>query len=96
MGADQPVNAAVLSLTHKAAYELIEVRSGEGTKPLLRFENTDYKPTFTADAVKAEVENLLASINGKEGGEVRKNFEKLSEEMAKHRAWARDVSAIAA
>ncbi len=42
MGADQPVNAAQLGLTHKAAFELIEVRSGDqGVKPLLRFENTD-------------------------------------------------------
>ncbi|KAJ4480020.1 hypothetical protein J3R30DRAFT_2566107 [Lentinula aciculospora] len=86
MGADQPVNAAVLSLTHKAAFELIEVRSGEnGTKPLLRFENTDYKPTFTVDAVKAEVEGLLAKIKGDEGRIVRSNFESLGEEM--WRSW---------
>ncbi|KAF9063048.1 hypothetical protein BDP27DRAFT_1385021 [Rhodocollybia butyracea] len=86
MGADQPINAAVLGIMHKAAFELIEVRSGEnGTKPLLRFENTDYKPTFTVEAVKAEVEQLLVKIKGEEGRAVRANFEKLSNEMG--RSW---------
>ena len=75
MGADQPVNAAQLSITHKAAFELIEVRSGDkGTKPVLRFENTEYKPTFTVEAVKVEVEGLLANIKGEEGQAVRLNF----------------------
>ncbi|KAF9068809.1 hypothetical protein BDP27DRAFT_1448175 [Rhodocollybia butyracea] len=86
MGADQPVNAAVLGITHKAAFELIEVRSGKnGTKPLLRFENTDYKPTFTVDAVKTEVEQLLVKIKGAEGRVVRENFERLADEMG--RSW---------
>lgn len=85
MGADQPANAAYLSMIHKAAFELIEVRNGEdGTKPLLRFENTDYKPTFTVDAVKAEVEGLLVKIKGGEGQLVRSNFEKLSERIMKN------------
>ncbi|KIK62654.1 glycosyltransferase family 1 protein, partial [Collybiopsis luxurians FD-317 M1] len=82
MGADQPVNAAVLGLTHKAAFELVEVRSGEnGTKPLLRFENTGYKPLFTVDAVKAEIERLLVQIDGEEGRMVRSNFRKLGNAM---------------
>ena len=86
MGADQPVNAAVLSLSHKAAFELIEVRSGEnGTKPLLRFEGTAYQPTFTVEAVKAEVEGLLEKLKGEEGRIVRSNFERLGEEM--WRSW---------
>ncbi|KAJ3855119.1 hypothetical protein EV368DRAFT_62701 [Lentinula lateritia] len=86
MGADQPVNAAVLSLSHNAAFELIEVRSGEnGTKPLLRFEGTDYQPTFTVEAVKAEVEGLLAKLKGDEGRIVRSNFENLGEQM--WRSW---------
>ncbi|KIK62564.1 glycosyltransferase family 1 protein [Collybiopsis luxurians FD-317 M1] len=84
MGADQPLNAAVLGLTHEAAFELVEVRSGEdGTKPLLRFENTEYKPTFTVDAVRAEVERLLVKINGDAGQVVRSNFERLGKEMWK-------------
>ncbi|KAF9062782.1 hypothetical protein BDP27DRAFT_1336118 [Rhodocollybia butyracea] len=85
LGADQPLNAAVLSIMHKAAFELIEVRSGEnGTKPLLRFENTDYEPTFTVDAVKTEVEQLLVKIKGEEGRVVRANFEKLADEMGRN------------
>lgn len=71
-------------MIHKAAFELIEVRSGEkGTKPMLRFENTSYKPTFTVDAVKAEVVGLLKKIKGEEGKVVRSNFTKLSETMMK-------------
>ncbi|KAJ3744145.1 hypothetical protein DFH05DRAFT_1525159 [Lentinula detonsa] len=86
MGGDQPINAAVLSLTHKAAFELIEVRSGkDGTKPLLRFEGTEYKPTFTVDAVKAEVGEFLKKIKSDEGQLVRSNFEKLGKEM--WRSW---------
>lgn len=84
LGADQPANAAYLSIVHKAAFELIEVRSGEnGTKPLRRFENTDYKPTFTTDAVKTEAVGLLAKLKGEEGKVVRSNFQKLSEKMMK-------------
>jgi len=84
LGADQPANAAYLTMVHKAAFELIEVRSGKnGTKPLLRFENTNYKPTFTVDAVKAEVVDLLVKIKGEEGKVVRSNFRKLSEKMMK-------------
>jgi hypothetical protein len=82
MSSDQPINAAMLACTHRAAFELIEVRSGEdGTKPLLRFENTDYKPTFTVDAVRAEVEGLLVKIRGEEGKVVRSNFEDLSHNL---------------
>ncbi|KAJ3972819.1 hypothetical protein EV361DRAFT_981749 [Lentinula raphanica] len=86
MGADQPINAAFLGLNHKAAFELIEVRSGEdGTKPLLRFEGTNYKPTFTVDAVRAEVTELLKKLKSEEGQLVRSNFEKLGEEI--WRSW---------
>ncbi|KAF9065350.1 hypothetical protein BDP27DRAFT_1424914 [Rhodocollybia butyracea] len=86
LSGDQPLNAAVLTCTHKAAFELIEVRSGDdGTKPLLRFENTDYKPTFTMDAVRAELEALLVKIKGEEGRMVRSRFENLSEDML--RSW---------
>ncbi|KAF9043665.1 hypothetical protein BDP27DRAFT_1455173 [Rhodocollybia butyracea] len=88
MSGDQPVNAATLTCTHKAAFELIEVRSGEdGTKPLLRFENIDYKPTFTVDAVRVEVEELLVKIRGEEGRMVRSNFEDLSDNMLRSWEW---------
>ncbi|KAJ3795634.1 hypothetical protein GGU11DRAFT_872616 [Lentinula aff. detonsa] len=86
ISADQPLNAAQVVLTHKAAFELIEVRSGkQGTKPLLRFQNTEYTPTFTVDALKKEVEKLIEKFNGKEGQTVRTNFEKLSDKM--RRSW---------
>ncbi|KAF5386495.1 hypothetical protein D9757_005837 [Collybiopsis confluens] len=80
---DQPFNAANLSLNHKAAFELIEVRSGEnGTKPLLRFKNTGYTPSFTIEGVRKEFEGVLAKIKGEEGQLVRSNFERLADEMA--------------
>ncbi|KIK52865.1 glycosyltransferase family 1 protein [Collybiopsis luxurians FD-317 M1] len=81
---DQPLNAANLTLIHKAAFELIEVRGGEdGTKPLLRFKDTEYTPSFTIEGVKEEFIGVLEKIKGEEGQVVRKNFEKLSEEMGK-------------
>lgn len=62
------------------------MRSGEkGTKPLLRFQNTGYTPTFTVDAVRKEVEGLLRKIKGEEGQMVRTNFVRLCEAM--WRSW---------
>ncbi|KAF9461362.1 hypothetical protein BDZ94DRAFT_1299257 [Collybia nuda] len=90
ISADQPMNAAQLGITHKAAFELIEVRSGEqGIKPLLRFQNTGYVPTFTVDAVRKEVEGAVMKLKGEEGQAVRANFNELCERM--WRSW--DVDA---
>lgn len=84
MSADQPINAATLTLIHKAAFELIGVRSGkDGTKPLLRFRDTGYSPSFTAEGVKQEFEKLLEKIKGEEGQLVRRNFEALSDKFGK-------------
>ncbi|KAJ3982385.1 hypothetical protein F5890DRAFT_1530116 [Lentinula detonsa] len=86
ISADQPLNAAHLVLTHKAAFEIIEVRSGkQGTKPLLRFQNTEFTPTFTVEALKKEFEKLIEKLKGKEGHAVRTNFENLSDKM--RRSW---------
>ena len=84
MSADQPINAATLTLIHKAAFELIGVRAGtEGTKPLLRFKDTGYKPLFTVEGVKKEFELMLEKIKGEEGKLVRRNFEVLSDKVGK-------------
>ncbi|KAE9405261.1 UDP-Glycosyltransferase/glycogen phosphorylase [Gymnopus androsaceus JB14] len=84
MSADQPINAATLTLIHKAAFELIGVRAGtDGTKPLLRFKDTSYKPSFTVEGVKKEFELLLEKIKGEEGKLVRQNFEVLSDKVGK-------------
>ncbi|THU84359.1 UDP-Glycosyltransferase/glycogen phosphorylase, partial [Dendrothele bispora CBS 962.96] len=82
--ADQPQNAATVCFNHKAGFELIEVRTGEhGTRLPYRFKDADPKdvPTFTVDAVRKEIRDVLQKLKGDEGLIVRKNFEKMSEEF---------------
>ncbi|KAF5369031.1 hypothetical protein D9758_003110 [Tetrapyrgos nigripes] len=84
IGADQPVNAATMTLVKKAGFELIEVRTGEhGTRKMYRFKDLDPKdlPTFTVDAVRREIRELVSKLKGEEGMTVRKNFEKMSREF---------------
>ncbi|KAF5368885.1 hypothetical protein D9758_003101 [Tetrapyrgos nigripes] len=81
ISADQPVNAATMTLVKKAGFELIEVRTGEyGTRKMYRFKDLDPKdlPTFTVDAVRREIRDLVVKLKGEEGLTVRKNFEKMS------------------
>jgi hypothetical protein len=79
--ADQPLNAANLTLK-KAGFELVEVRTGEyGTRVPYRYSNTDSPedlPTFTIEGVRKEVRKLLKMLRGEEGVVVRKNFERMS------------------
>ncbi|KAJ3823082.1 hypothetical protein F5880DRAFT_575102 [Lentinula raphanica] len=82
ISADQPLNSAQLVLIHKAAFELIEVRSGEqGTGPMLRFLGGPYIPTFSMTAMKREFEELIKKLNGQEGQTIRMNFERLCDNM---------------
>ncbi|KAK7464301.1 hypothetical protein VKT23_006469 [Stygiomarasmius scandens] len=83
-GADQPLNAATVVFVHKAGLELLEVRSGEhGTRKLYRFKDADPKdlPTFTVEAVRREIRDVLNKLKGDEGLMMRKNFEKMSKEF---------------
>jgi hypothetical protein len=85
---DQPSNAALMSLTHCAAFELLSVREGEGARPPLRVVQggTSAKPIdFTIDGVRTEVRELLALLNGVEGVRARENTEKLGAAM--ERSW---------
>ncbi|KAF5345928.1 hypothetical protein D9758_011456 [Tetrapyrgos nigripes] len=82
--ADQPQNAATLTLSHKAGFELIEVRTGEnGTRKPYRFKDSEpaQLPTFTVEAVRREIREVLQKLKGEEGLLVRKNFERLSREV---------------
>ena len=74
-GAEQPVNA--LHITHNldVAYELFEVRSGHGLKPLHR---TAAAPIATEESLRAEANEVLERAFGEDGARKRANVAKLS------------------
>jgi hypothetical protein len=80
---DQPINAALLSLTHGAAFELLSVRSGAGARPPYRFndDHNSQSVAFTVDGVRKETHELLARLKSEEGVQVRANAEKLGDAM---------------
>jgi len=60
------------------------VRTGErGTGRPYRFKDADPKnvPTFTVEAVREEIRDVLNKLKSDEGLVVRKNFEKMSKEF---------------
>lgn len=77
--ADQPSNAANISFTHNAGYELLEVRSGCGLWPMRRFE--DQAPNGSLEAVRREAIDVFTRARGEDGREKRRNAQKLSEEF---------------
>ncbi|KAF9255631.1 UDP-Glycosyltransferase/glycogen phosphorylase [Marasmius fiardii PR-910] len=76
MAADQPLNAVLFTLKYKTGFELISVRTGKNTKRPYR---CDVEPSFTVEAVRGEVQEMLLRIRSEEGNLVRKNTEELSE-----------------
>ncbi|KAF5368908.1 hypothetical protein D9758_003081 [Tetrapyrgos nigripes] len=81
-GGDQSYNAAQMSRTHKAAFELFNIRSANSQTPFI-FENSDRPPTFTLDAVKDEIKNLIVKLRGEEGSIARNNLRRLADEHCK-------------
>ncbi|KAF8577033.1 glycosyltransferase family 1 protein [Ramaria rubella] len=77
--ADQPANAAYLTLDLDVAFELIEGRTGHGLKPLHR----GVTPKGTIEAVAAEARDVFQRARGPEGLRKRKNAEKLRDDMRK-------------
>ncbi|KAJ3487389.1 hypothetical protein NLI96_g3563 [Meripilus lineatus] len=77
--ADQPLNAVNLAHNLDVAYELIEVRNGDGLKPILRNGRT---PVGTVEAVRKEVAEVLENAFGLDGERKRANMQKLREAMA--------------
>ena len=71
---DQPLNSTRLCLVHDVAYELTEVRTGNGLKPILR---TGKAPTATLEAVRAEANEILDKAFGEDGARKRANIQKL-------------------
>jgi hypothetical protein len=81
LAGDQSINAAVLTLKHAAAFELLSVREGSAAQPALRSERAGIEVDFTVDGVREEARQLLVRIRGDEGARVRTNAEKLAEAM---------------
>ncbi|KAL0579714.1 hypothetical protein V5O48_002278 [Marasmius crinis-equi] len=82
--ADQPYNAAMITLNYRAGFELLSVRH-EGSRQPFRCKESPEEQSFTAEAVRQEVKDLLVKIKADEGRVVRANAEKLSLEMS--RSW---------
>jgi hypothetical protein len=79
---DQPGNAALISVKHQAAFELLSVRTGLGAQMPYRCRGGP-SPDFSVEGVRKEVRELLERLKGEEGGRVRANAERLGEAYAK-------------
>jgi len=91
---DQPYNAALMSQVHKAGFEFINVRTGnDGMRLPYRYKDApeSARPTFTVEAVRAETRELLVKLKGDEGAVVRKNYERLGENVLT--GWDKDGEA---
>ena len=88
--ADQPVAAAQLTLNLDVAFQLLEVRTGAGLRPLHR----GYTPTGTRVAMRAEIRRVLAECRGTVGVAKRENVQKIQGRLAQ--AWEEGGTARAA
>ncbi|KAF8519861.1 hypothetical protein JB92DRAFT_2897379 [Gautieria morchelliformis] len=73
LDAEQPANAIHLALILDVAFEMLEVRTGQGLKPLYRGAH----PTGTIEAVTAEARDILQKARGPEGERKRRNAESI-------------------
>ena len=71
---DQPLNTVHITDNLQIGYELLEVRTGDGLKPIYR---TGYTPKGTVEAVKAEAREVLTKAFGEDGARKRENIRKL-------------------
>ena len=77
-GGDQEFNALLISETLQIGYELLEVRTGNGLKPIYR---TGYAPKGTVDAVKAEVRDVFKKAFGEDGAKKRAKLTQLQKAL---------------
>lgn len=82
IAADQPLNTIHLVENLDVAYELLEVRNGEGLKPIYR---TGRSVSGTLDSLRAEVHNVLDKAFGEDGARKRSNVRRLKD--ASSRLW---------
>jgi hypothetical protein len=80
--ADQPTNAALLSITHGAAFELLSVREGGAARQPLRAKGKT-PIDFSIEGVRKETRELLVKLKNSEGERVRANAVHLGEELEK-------------
>ncbi|KAJ8469425.1 hypothetical protein ONZ51_g8997 [Trametes cubensis] len=80
--ADQTVNTIILTETYNAGYELLEVRTGHGLRPIYR---TGKAPSDTLSAVKKEALDVLQKAFGEDGEQKRSNL--LAVKARIDRAW---------
>ena len=92
---DQPLNTIHLTETLDTGYELLEVRTGHGLRPIYRHGKT---PTGTAEAVRAEATDVLKRAFGEEGMAKRARLlalkERLDAAWGKGGASRKDVEAF--
>ncbi|KAF9525723.1 hypothetical protein CPB83DRAFT_771472 [Crepidotus variabilis] len=83
LGADQPINAILVTLVHRVGFELMTVRTGEKgrMKPYTISEQCDWGK-FTVEDSRNEVNMLLGKMKSEEGREVRRNVERIKREIA--------------
>ena len=81
---DQPINALYIANVHDVGYELFNVRSGPGLRPILR--KNDWAPPGTVESVREEFIRVLISAFGPEGERKRENIGRLRDEIRK--SWA--------
>ena len=85
IAADQPAAAAHLTKNLNAAFELFQVRTGEGLKPLARNGLT---PEGTREAVGIEIRQTIDLSRSEKGQEMRRNAEQVKVKFAQ--AWEED------
>ena len=85
---DQPSSAAHVTENLHAGFELFQVRSGDGLKPVHRNGLT---PAGTREAVGIEVRQTIDLCRSEKGQEIRINAEKLKIKFAN--AWEEDGAA---
>ena len=86
---DQPVLSVQAAYTLRVAFELVEVRTGHGLKPLHRLRGR--KPEGTRVAVGREMCEVIDATRAEAGQELRKNAEIVKAEMQK--SWDKGGSA---
>ena len=86
--ADQPAAAAHLTENLNVAFELYQVRTGDGLKPLAR---NGFAAEGTREAVGAEIRQTIDLCRSEKGQEMRRNAEQLKLKFAK--AWEDDGTA---
>ena len=86
---DQPTAAIHFTENLHAAFELLQVRSGDGLKPLHRNGIT---PAGSREAVGVEVRQTIDLCRSEKGQEIRSNAEKLKVKFAN--AWKKKMGLL--